>query len=119
MIEITQLKSGIKKMQKGIFISATSTGVGKTVLSAILSYNLALAGFKVAYFKPVQTGAPAGINGCLYSSDCRFVNHILKDFPGCNTFYSYLFKNQLLRIILRVLSILRLIWKKSKMIIRN
>ncbi len=43
-------------MKNGIFISGTDTGVGKTVVSAILVSALQQRGVPVGYFKPVQTG---------------------------------------------------------------
>ena len=39
-----------------IFITGTDTGVGKTVVSALLLAGLKEAGFDPIYFKPVQTG---------------------------------------------------------------
>jgi len=44
-------------MLKSIFITATDTGVGKTTISYALAKTLIEKGLKVAYFKPVETGA--------------------------------------------------------------
>jgi dethiobiotin synthetase len=41
---------------RGIFVTATDTGVGKTVLAAAICAALAARGEKVAAFKPVVTG---------------------------------------------------------------
>lgn len=41
---------------RGIFVTATDTGVGKTVLAAAICAALADSGEKVAAFKPVVTG---------------------------------------------------------------
>jgi dethiobiotin synthase len=41
----------------GFFIAGTDTGVGKTVVSALLVRALRAAGRSVGYFKPVQTGS--------------------------------------------------------------
>jgi len=41
---------------KGIFITGTDTGVGKTVLSALLLGELRRRGINASPFKPVQTG---------------------------------------------------------------
>ena len=41
---------------RGLFVTATDTGVGKTVLSAALLAAMAAAGEPVAAFKPVVTG---------------------------------------------------------------
>ncbi len=46
----------MSNLPEGIFITGTDTGVGKTVITAALSWNLARAGMKVAVMKPVQTG---------------------------------------------------------------
>jgi adenosylmethionine-8-amino-7-oxononanoate aminotransferase len=40
-----------------IFVTGTGTGVGKTVVSAVLVRGLAQLGMKPRYWKPVQTGA--------------------------------------------------------------
>ena len=40
-----------------VFITGTDTGVGKTIVSALLAGHLALSGKRVCVFKPVQTGA--------------------------------------------------------------
>jgi len=45
---------------KGIFVTGTDTGVGKTVLSAALGWTLQEAGKKVAVMKPIQTGIESG-----------------------------------------------------------
>jgi malonyl-CoA O-methyltransferase len=42
--------------KQGIFITGTDTGVGKTVVSALLVSSLAKAGKRAGYFKPIQTG---------------------------------------------------------------
>ena len=42
---------------KGIFVTGTDTGVGKTVVSATIAWTLRHAGRRVAVMKPVQTGA--------------------------------------------------------------
>lgn len=43
-------------LSKGIFITGTDTGVGKTVVVAALGFTLRYLGKKVAPMKPVQTG---------------------------------------------------------------
>jgi len=45
-------RSGIK----GIFVTGTDTGVGKTIISAALCRYLASKGIKVGVMKPVETG---------------------------------------------------------------
>jgi dethiobiotin synthetase len=44
----------------GIFVTGTGTGVGKTVVAAVLARSLAAAGRRVAVFKPAVTGLDEG-----------------------------------------------------------
>lgn len=41
---------------KGVFVTGTGTGVGKSIVSAALVHQLAVTGQRVAAFKPVVTG---------------------------------------------------------------
>lgn len=56
---------------KGIFITATDTGVGKTVVAAGLLRACRNDGLDVMPFKPVQTGCTAGADG-LVAPDLAF-----------------------------------------------
>ena len=47
-------------LSKGIFVTGTDTGVGKTIISAALALTLKQSGNKVAVMKPVQTGTDLG-----------------------------------------------------------
>lgn len=60
-------------LPKGIFVTGTDTGVGKTVVSAALAWSLKQSGKKVAVMKPVQTGTDSG--GCL---DIEFVQSVIE-----------------------------------------
>ncbi|MGH9750770.1 MAG: dethiobiotin synthase [Candidatus Polarisedimenticolia bacterium] len=42
--------------RRGVFVTGTDTGVGKTVIAALLCSALRQAGRATGYFKPVQTG---------------------------------------------------------------
>jgi len=44
---------------RGIFITATDTGVGKTVVTAALAVALAKRGYSVGVMKPIETGVPS------------------------------------------------------------
>lgn len=57
---------------KGIFVTGTDTGVGKTVVSAIIAWTLQQSGKRVAAMKPVQTGA--GEDGLL---DIEFIQKVM------------------------------------------
>lgn len=59
-----------------LFVTGTDTGVGKTVLSALLGLIYQSAGLKVAYLKPVETGATKGAGG-LIPEDTKFVADVL------------------------------------------
>ena len=41
---------------RGVFITATDTGVGKTVVTAALAVALRTSGYKVGVMKPIETG---------------------------------------------------------------
>ncbi len=41
---------------RGVFVTGTGTGVGKTVVAAAIARTLAAAGQRVAVFKPAVTG---------------------------------------------------------------
>jgi dethiobiotin synthase len=43
-------------LKQGLFITGTDTGVGKTVVSSLLSSALRAFGIPQGYFKPIQTG---------------------------------------------------------------
>jgi len=45
-------------MSKGYFITGTDTGVGKTVVTALLASTLRRRGLRVGVMKPVETGCP-------------------------------------------------------------
>jgi dethiobiotin synthetase len=47
-------------MTRGIFITGTDTGVGKTLVAAMLLRDLAAAGHRAVGMKPVSAGMPAG-----------------------------------------------------------
>lgn len=59
-------------MAKGIFITGTDTGVGKTIISAGLSLVLKSRGIRVGVMKPVATGC-SGENGKLISTDAVYL----------------------------------------------
>jgi dethiobiotin synthetase len=59
-------------MWKGVFITGTDTGVGKTVIAAGLAAYLKSGGVKVAVMKPVQTGAKP-VNGRVESEDLKLL----------------------------------------------
>ena len=45
---------------RGLFVTGTDTGVGKTVVTAAIAAALRAEGLNVGVWKPVQSGAPLG-----------------------------------------------------------
>ena len=63
----------MSQFPKGIFVTGTDTGVGKTVASAALAWCLKQSGKKVAVMKPVQTGTNTGS-----IMDIEFVERVME-----------------------------------------
>ncbi|MBI4652590.1 dethiobiotin synthase [Candidatus Desantisbacteria bacterium] len=57
---------------KGIFITGTDTGIGKTIVSAGIARALSTMGFNIGVMKPIATGAIKSKNG-LISEDAIFL----------------------------------------------
>lgn len=72
-------------MNRGVFITGTDTGVGKTIVTAGLVYLLRKVGFKVCSFKAVASGGLLK-DGKLISGDTEFVRTVadldLEGFSG-------------------------------------
>jgi len=66
-------------MNRGIFITGTDTGVGKTVVSAALAVALQHRGLRVGIMKPIETGIP--LSTSLQSDAAKFRNLITGDIP--------------------------------------
>jgi dethiobiotin synthetase len=60
---------------KGVFVTGTDTGVGKTWVAAGLTAVLRRWGLSACYFKPVQSGCPEE-NGKLIPTDARFAQEL-------------------------------------------
>jgi len=66
---------------KGLFITGTDTGVGKTLIAGAIARILAGAGKRVGVFKPVATGCRREREG-LVSEDAEFLAHCANsEFP--------------------------------------
>ena len=59
---------------KGLFITATDTGVGKTLIAGAIAKILSQKGKKVGVFKPVATGCKKTKQG-LVSEDAQFLSY--------------------------------------------
>ena len=66
-------------MSRGVFITGTDTGVGKTIVTAGLLRQLRGAGVNAASMKPVQTGAEVSSDGKLIAPDLA-VHHMAAGF---------------------------------------
>ena len=66
-------------MSRGIFITGTDTGVGKSVVAAVLARLLCMRGLNVGVMKPVTSGCIA-VGGRLISEDAE----LLKWAAGCD-----------------------------------
>lgn len=60
---------------KGVFVTGTDTGVGKTWIAAGLTAVLRRWGLSACYFKPVQSGCTEE-NGKLIPTDARFAREL-------------------------------------------
>jgi dethiobiotin synthetase len=60
-------------MHKGIFITGTDTGVGKTIVAATLARLLTLKGIKTGVMKPVTSGCITNSDGHRISEDAELL----------------------------------------------
>ncbi|HOV14276.1 MAG TPA: dethiobiotin synthase [Spirochaetota bacterium] len=74
-------------MKNNLFITATNTDVGKTVVSSLICNKLLKNNKKVAYYKPIQTGS---INNS--SPDCDFLKNLFDNDNNFSVKSSYIFK---------------------------
>jgi dethiobiotin synthetase len=88
LLFIKERHSQREMMKKGIFVTATQTGTGKTVTSALIAAALRQNQRDVAYYKPIQTGAVKE-GGRWFAPDARFVELATKG--ECPCYSSYLF----------------------------
>ncbi len=79
-------------MKKGLFVTATSTEIGKTIVASMIVRRLAEAYNRLLYYKPVQSGCIIDESGKMISPDCRFVETVMNGLPGFKTSYSYMLK---------------------------
>ena len=64
---------------RGLFITGTDTGVGKTYVTAALARALARQGLKVGAYKPVATGVATDADGRPYWADVETLAAALAD----------------------------------------
>lgn len=66
-------------MKKGFFITGTDTGVGKTIITAVLITAIKHLGLKACGMKPIETGCKIAVSGkekTLIPSDGTFLKNI-------------------------------------------
>ncbi len=66
-------------MGRGLFVTGTDTGAGKTMVTAALAATLHVRGLRVGVMKPVESGCPQGDDG-LRPLDALF----LRSASGCD-----------------------------------
>jgi dethiobiotin synthetase len=54
---------------RGLFITGTDTGVGKTYVAALIARELARTGKRVGVYKPAASGCVRGVDGLLVADD--------------------------------------------------
>jgi len=84
----------MSKIPKGIFVTGTDTGVGKTVVTAAIAWNLKQAGKSVAVMKPVQTGTI--ISG---PTDIEFVQKVVGENSSLDVSCPYMFPDPLAPLV--------------------
>ena len=65
----------MRKGSKGIFVTGTDTGVGKTIISAALALTLKEEGLDVGVMKPIESGALPSKEGLL-PQDALFLREV-------------------------------------------
>lgn len=78
-------------MTKSIFVIGTSTDIGKTFITALITKKLRENNINAGYFKPVLSGAEI-INNTLVAGDSKYVCDIANIKENPNKFVSFLFK---------------------------
>jgi dethiobiotin synthetase len=63
-------------MEKGVFVTGSDTGVGKTVVAGAIAAAIKAQGMDVGVMKPISTGARE-IDGRLVSEDARYLKEII------------------------------------------
>jgi len=97
------------KFPKGIFVTGTDTGVGKTVVTAAIAWNLTQADKRVALMKPVQTGTI--VSG---PTDIEFVQKVLGADYSLDVSCPYMFSDPVAPLVASMLVGERIDIKKIK-----
>jgi dethiobiotin synthetase len=76
---------------KGIFITGTDTGIGKTVVTACLLASLNNRGMNVGVMKPIETGVDPECNS-IANSDAKFLHQVSRNEIFLDDICQYRFK---------------------------
>ena len=85
-------------MRKGVFVTGTDTGVGKTVVTACLVSLLSNKGLDVGVMKPIETGCPKR-SGRLVPRDATFLKQVSHSKDGLSLINPYRFSKPLAPLI--------------------
>lgn len=80
----------MESLPKGIFITGTDTGVGKTVATAAIAHSLIQSGANACVMKPIQTGAALPV-----LKDLEFVERVTGKSFGGDDYCPYIFDDPL------------------------
>lgn len=78
-------------MAKSIFITGTSTDIGKTYVSALIVKALKNSGKNICYYKPALSGAEI-INGSIYAGDAEYVKKVSGIDEDTNNIVSFIYE---------------------------
>lgn len=79
-------------MNKGLFITATGTDIGKTYVTALIVKKLRAAGYRAGYYKAALSGAERTGEG-LIPGDAEYVNRIAGIGEEVKKLVSYTYEN--------------------------
>jgi len=82
-------------MSRGLFITGTDTGVGKTVVAAALISALKAHGLNVGVMKPAESGCPRNEKGSLVPEDALFLKAVAESSDPLHLINPYAFEEPL------------------------
>ena len=87
--------SSPKHTSRGLFITGTDTGVGKTVVAAALISALKARGLDIGVMKPAESGCPRDNKGALIPEDALFLKAVAESTDSPNLINPYAFEQPL------------------------
>jgi len=87
--------SSPKNTDRGLFITGTDTGVGKTVVAAALISALKARGLDIGVMKPVESGCLRDKKGALIPEDALFLKAVAESTDSLNLINPYAFEQPL------------------------